>query len=454
MLGLILTIAAIALVIFLMNKKVPTLLVFLLMGFALALGITIFTKTSVASATTGNLFLDVFESFKETFASSFASTGMAMIPIYAYSVYMNKINASQALGTIISKPIEKSKNPYFIGVLIAIVVCGIMRVAIVSAFAIMALFLSTLYPALTRAGLSRQSAISAIFIGTCFDWGPADFVIAQMSSGIEGFSIADYFVSASLRVVPFVLLIVALTSGFIMQFVDKKSGYVFGSHRPEESAEAGLSAVPKLYAILPLLPLILILVFSPLFGLGISLSVMGAVTISFLIVLAVEIIRTKKLLVNLSNGMSWFSGMGEAMTGVFTLVAAAQFFAKMLGMLNGFSFLIDTAMSVGMSGYLLLIVFGILMFAMCLMTGGGGVVGITLAPQLAAISSSLGISLYSAFLPMQLANGCRAMNLGTSPHMQYVSKTADCSFADILKRCAMPCVIMYASSFVLALIIL
>ena len=161
-----LLLAVIILAIVLVNKKLNAQLVFLFLGFLLALGITVTTGTSVANSSTGNLFLDIFEGLKEHFVSGFTSTGMAILPIYAYSNYMNKIGASQAMGELIAKPIANSKNPYLVGTFITIMIIGVSRIAIVSAFAIMALFLSTLYPALTKAGMSRQSAISAIFLAT------------------------------------------------------------------------------------------------------------------------------------------------------------------------------------------------------------------------------------------------------------------------------------------------
>lgn len=455
MINLIITIALIILAIVLVNKKLNAQLVFLFLGFLLALGITVTTGTSVANSSTGNLFLDIFEGLKEHFVSGFTSTGMAILPIYAYSNYMNKIGASQAMGELIAKPIANSKNPYLVGTFITIMIIGVSRIAIVSAFAIMALFLSTLYPALTKAGMSRQSAISAIFLATCFDWGPADFVIAQMAGGIEGFSVTDYFVNASIRVVPFVLILTALVSGPIFQFIDKKSGYQLGDHRPAEEVGAAKSNVPKFYAILPLLPLFIILLFSPIFKLGITVSPFTAVTVSVVIVFLIDLIRRKDFRTCFNEMQSWFAGMGPAYANIVSLLCCVQYFAAMLNKLNGFTYLVNAVLGAGVNGFILLVIFGLLMFVASLGLGGGGVVAITLAPQLSNIASILGISMYAAFLPMQIANGCRSINLGTSAHMQYVVKESQSPNAiPIVVRCLPPFLIMYAASFILSLIIL
>jgi DcuC family C4-dicarboxylate transporter len=266
---------------------------------------------------------------------------------------------------------------------------------------------------------------------------------------------ADYFVNGSLRVVPIVLVIVSLTSGFIMQFIDKRSGYVYGSHIPEEAAAEGADApVPGFYAIFPLLPLIIIIIFSPIFKTNINISVITAALLSIIIVFIAEVLRTKNIKDRTKDITQWINGMGEGFGSLLMMVITAQYFAGILGKLNGFRFLIDTALNAGISGILLLILFGALMFVMSVLQGGGGVVGITLAPTLMDVSSSMGISFYAAAIPMQLANGFRRLNLGTAVHMQYCMKSASCSAGAIIKRLVAPCVIMYVSAFIFSLILL
>ena len=171
-----------------------------------------------------------------------------------------------------------------------------------------------------------------------------------------------------------------------------------GEHRPDKEEEQTTEPLPKFYAVLPLLPLILILAFSPLFHTGISLSVMGAVVISVILVAVIEMLRKKQLRSCFNDILSWFTGMGTAFSNLLTLIICVQFFASMLGRLNGFTFLINTALNAGFNGYILLILFGLLMYMACLMLGDGGVMGITLAPQLLGIAASLGISPYAAIL--------------------------------------------------------
>ena len=458
MINLIITLALILACVVLIGKGYPNQFVFLFMGILVAIGITIAGGESVANASSGNIWLDVLEAVKEGFVSSFTSTGMSMLPIYAYSSYMSKIQASQVLGDLVARPIAKSKNPYFVGIFITILICGAMRIAIVSAFAIMALFIGTLYPALQRAGISRESAISAIFIGTCFDWGPADFVIAQHISGVMAggevpdLTVANYFLNASIKVVPFTLLITALVGGFVMQFMDKRSGYVFGSHIPQEEA-AVEHGNPAYYALLPIVPLVIVLIFSPIFMENTNLSVLAAVLISLFIVVMIEFIRKKNLKDRLKDLQTWISGLGDGFAQLLVMVIMSQFFAGMVGRLNGFKFLVDSALNAGMSGLLMVIFFGAMMF-LTVFLGGGAVVGITLAQTLPGIAASMGVSYYALQLPMQLAGGFRMINIGPSVHMQYIVKTADTTPKEILKRAVPLGILMYVTTFILSMIIL
>lgn len=151
------------LAVYLLQKKYSNTFVFLALSTILAIYYIAFTGNSPVETSSGLLILDIFEVFREQLTSSFSSVALSMLPIYGYSMYIDKIQASSVLGSIVAKPVSRAKNPYFVGVFIAIVICSIMRIAIVSAFAILALLFSTLYPAMLQAGLSKKTTISALF---------------------------------------------------------------------------------------------------------------------------------------------------------------------------------------------------------------------------------------------------------------------------------------------------
>jgi len=439
--------------VWLLQKGFISTYVFFSLGLILAVIIQITTGTSVAAASSGLLAFDIFEALKEQWIASFQTVGLSMLPIFGYSAYMNKIGASPVLGLVVSKPVKKSKNPYFVGVAIAIIVCGIMRIAIVSAFAIMALLFSTLYPAMLEAGLSKKTTISAIFLGTCFDWGPADFVVAQVLGGANQSDISGYFVSASLYVTPIALVCVALVSGFIMKWWDNRDGYVLGSDAPQEDI-ASLEKTPNWYLILPLLPMILIIVFSKVFFASISISVVAAVLISMIISLIVETIRKRNFAERVKDMCEWLTSMGGAFSNLFLMVVSIQFFAKMLAQLGGFTYLMNIVIDSGISGWFMILVIGLLVMVMAALMGDASAITAVLAGQVYTVATELGIPFYAAILPVQTANSFRCLCIGTGVHTQYCANYANCSSIDILKRCSIPCVIIFAITYLGSMLIL
>lgn len=446
MINLIISLIFVFLAVFLLQKKYPNTLVFLVLSFCLAIIYEVTTGQSPVAASSGNMIIDIFETFKEQLISSFASVGLSMLPIFGYSVYMEKINASVVLGSIVAKPVSKAKNPYFVGVFVAIIICSIMRIAIVSAFAILALLFSTLYPAMLRAGLSRKTTMAALFLGTCFDWGPADFVVAMVLSGADVNDIPGYFLNASVKVTPIVIVIVALVSGFFMQYFDKKEGYVFGSDSPADDAQI-LETPPKYYALLPLLPMFLIIIFSKVFFSNISISVVAAVLISLIISVSIELINKGHFAERLADVMVWFTGMGNGFANLLLMVASVQLFSNLLSKLNGFTWLIQQISSTGISGWVLIFIAGAFVILMAILIGEPSAISAIVANPIKIAADNMGIPFFAAIYPIQVANSFRCLSLGTGPHIQYCCKHAECNPLDIAKRTAIPCVIIYLLSF-------
>lgn len=453
MVNLIISLIFVFLAVYLLQKKYPNTIVFLVLSILLAIIYEVTTGQSPVATSSGNMVIDIFETFKEQLITSFASVGLAMLPIFGYSVYMEKINASVVLGSIVAKPVAKAKNPYFVGVFVAVIICSIMRIAIVSAFAILALLFSTLYPAMLRAGLSKKTAMAALFLGTCFDWGPADFVVAIVMSGAGVDDIPGYFLNASVRVTPIVIIITAVLAGFCMQYFDKKEGYILGSDAPCGDSEM-IDTPPKYYAILPLLPMFFIIIFSKVFFSNISISVVAAVVISIIITAFIEIINKGNISERLSDIMVWFTGMGNGFANLFLMCASVQLFSNLLSKLNGFTWLIKQICSIGISGWVLIFITGIFIILMAVLIGEPSAITAIVANPIKIAAENMGIPFFAAIYPIQVANSFRCLSLGTGPHIQYCCKEAGCSALDISKRAAIPCIIIYLTSFLGAYFIL
>lgn len=448
MVYLILSLLFVGLVIFLMNRGLKNTYVFLFVAFLAAIVFVVSHGQSPADPSSGSQILDIFEVLKNQMGKSFESVGLAMMPIYGYSLYMDKIKANSVLGRVAAKPVANSKNPYFVGVGVAIVVCAVMRIAIVSAFAIMTLLFTTLYPVMLKAGLSKKTAIASIFLGTCFDWGPADYVIAQLLGGAAGgtYSLADYFLDVSIYIVPAAIIATALTAGLIMKYWDKKDGYVLGSDSPKDS-EAEADGLPSYYALLPLLPMVLIIIFSKVFFQKVSISVVAAVVISMIVSLVVETARKQNFKERVADMNIWLTGMGKAFADLYMLVVSIQLFAGMLAKLGGFTWAMDKIMHTGISGWAMVFIFGLFIIMINVLIGNGTAITTVLAGQVETIATSLGLPFYALLLPVQTCNAFRCLSIGTGPHTQFCTNFAGCTAMDIVKRTALSCAIIFAITF-------
>ena len=170
-------------------------------------------------------------------------------------------------------------------------------ISIPSAAGLGLLLMASVFPILVSLGVSRLSAVSLITATTAFGIGPASAIALSAASVIE-MDITGFFFQFQIpKVIP---LSIALTISyfFVNRYYDKKNNLVnleeVGVHHKNESKETA----PGIYAILPILPLVLLLVFSDFVGLFepvIKLDTNAAMILGLFAALLFELIRLKDL---------------------------------------------------------------------------------------------------------------------------------------------------------------
>ena len=86
-------------------------------------------------------------------------------------------------------------------------------------------------------------------------------------------------------------------------------------------------AAPKWYAIFPVLPIVLLIIFSKLVVTSIKLDTISALFMVWVGVVIVEIIRTKSVKKVFKDAMAMFQSMGKMFAGIVALIICAEFFA-------------------------------------------------------------------------------------------------------------------------------
>ena len=220
---------------------------------------------------TGFMGFDLFELIRSLFSNRVAGLGLNIMAVGGFARFMDKIGASNALVNLTITPLLKLKSPYI--VMSACWVLGMfLGLAINSASGLAMLLMVTMFPILVALGVSRIAATAAIATTLCLDWSPAD-TGTILAAEICGLNPVVYWHTYQIPIACLVIPVVAVVHYFTQKIMDKRDGHVVRPMRSEDVAvhaenaaekEAMTSHPPKIFAILPVIPLALILIFSPL----------------------------------------------------------------------------------------------------------------------------------------------------------------------------------------------
>ncbi|MCP4044542.1 MAG: anaerobic C4-dicarboxylate transporter DcuC, partial [Gammaproteobacteria bacterium] len=279
----IVALVIIAITIFLIVKRYQTHATLFISGFALLttahMARTWSGGSGIEESITGLFAFDLFAMVSEAFSSRVARIGMIIMAAGGFAKYMSEISASRALVNLSIKPLSRVSNPY---VLLAITyVAGqVLNIFIPSAAGLAMLLLVAMYPTLVKLGIRPVAAAAVIGTTACLDLGPAS-PAANVASETIGISPIEYFVRFQLKISAVVIPVVAIAHFFWQRRCDKREANPVETLRndlPDKLEDQ--KEPPFVYALLPILPLVLLFVFSPLVVDKIRLDVVTSMLIS------------------------------------------------------------------------------------------------------------------------------------------------------------------------------
>lgn len=355
MIQILATLVLLGLLIFSIVKKYKTSVVLLALSLVAYAGLTIANGSVMGDATSGSAFFDIFEMIRKSASGTMGGNVLIIMSLYGYIVYMQHIKASEMFATLVAAPLKKLKKPYLMAALM-VVVGNIIKIVIPSGISVAALMLATLYPVLLQIGCSKATAASAVLLSYFTCWGPSDASLytALSLAGIEDVSVAEWFVTSQIPVMLVTLIAVALIFIPISKFFDKREN----AEKSDEVLEVKSAkdiGVPYFYALLPLLPLLTILIFSELIAKSIVVSVVAASYFSLIVAIIIHTICQRKFS-ECFNGVSVvFDGMGDYFKGPGILLVFGTLFAGALNSIGGMKLIVG-AIS-GISGGTVLAIF-------------------------------------------------------------------------------------------------
>ena len=351
---------------------------------------------------TGFILFDAFEALKNSTAKNVAAIGMIIMSAGGYAEYMNHIGAGEAMVRLCVAPLKKIGSPYLV-LALAYTIGQILNIFIPSAAGLAVLLMATIYPILTALGVSRLSAVSVIATTACLDLGPASGAtnIASETSAIDTMV---YFVKYQMSVaIPIILVITAVH--FMIQKRADKALTAESPVQADKKQPDTQHSVPACYALLPVIPLILLMVFNDFVVKSVSMNVVTAMLISLCISMILEIFVKRSPKETCKGIQAFFNGMGKQFATTVTLIIAAELFSNGLQAIGLINTIIEGARNMGFGAVPMTVIMVIIISATAFVTGSGNAAFLSFSAVVPAISQSFGVDAVVLCLSMQLAAG-------------------------------------------------
>lgn len=403
---------------------------------------------------TGFGLFDIFLKFKDTIIAQVSSAGIVIMILFGYSGYMNAIGANQMAVNFLVKPLMKIKRKSLF-VPVVFLIGNLMSLVVPSASSLAIILMSILYPMLASMGISSLTAAGVIAMTATIMPTPlgADNVIA---ANTLGYDVLNYVVWNAKISLPS-LLIIAVAQYFWQKYCDKKEGEAaYVSLNEEGLSKQKEFDVPKFYAILPILPLLLIVGvgIAGMFIKGITMDIFVLTFISFFIAVLVETLRLKSFKKVQDTAVEMFKGMGQGFSQVVMLVVGGSLFTsaiQTLGIIDSIMASVEASSSAGIVTTLIFsgatTLFGIL-------SGGGLAMFYAVIELIPGIAEKAGIDGILISLPMQMiANLTRTIS-PVAAVVMIAASTVGVSPIRILKRTSVPTIIGIISVIVLSILLL
>ena len=372
-------------------KPQPVLVIggFILMYVAVVLG---YGKILAPKASTGAILFDTFQFMSQTLSSRAAKLGLNIMCVGAFARYMDKIGASRALVRMTIKPLLKLKSPYL--VLAFSWILGLcIGLCINSASGLAMLLMVTVFPILVGLGVSRIAATAAVASTLCFDWSPSD-TGTILSAETAGLNPVIYWTDYQVPIVIVAFFVVGVLFYFSQKYMDKRDGHIVTPMDVSDNVPSDDPAdkAPAIYALLPIVPLALILSFSPLWITSVKVNIINAMMIGLAIGMIAEFIRTRNLKEVCAGVQAFFDGMGMQMANVVTLIVAGQVFAQGLMSMGVIDTLIKSSQNAGFSPMLMMVVMVSIIAVSSVVMGSGNAPFFAFAALTPAVAQARGIA--------------------------------------------------------------
>lgn len=418
-------------------KRYPTHIVLFASGLvmtAIAIVCGVENILPKGAKSTGFIWFDMIDLMRIASIKQVGGIGMIIMVAGGFAKYMEVIGASGALVHVCVAPLKAMRSPYLVMAL-CYVLGAAMAPVVPSHGGLAMLLLTTVYPILLSLGVSPAGAAAAIFCSGTIGMGPGTGT-ALFAAKIANIEPIIYFVHYQLPVAIPTIISIAVLNIFVQKYYDRKNDDIYEASAI--SADKAPPVGPRWYAFMPVLPIVLLCIFSKLGYQAIQLTTVTALFLSWVLGVIIELIRVRDVRKVFGDAMHMLKAMGSLFTSIVALIIAAEIFAtgiKLTGLIDillkgasagGFGV---TGMSAVLSGLIALVAF----------LTGSGVGALTSLGSLATdVATGLGGSVTQLISSMQFTAG---LARGVSPVAGatiVVAAAAGITPVAIIRRTAIP----------------
>ncbi|ENM5750973.1 C4-dicarboxylate transporter DcuC [Vibrio mimicus] len=352
--------------------------------------------------TSGATVVDFFLVIQSISSSTLANLGLIIMAVGGFSKYMGHIGAANALVKVTTKPLSVISNPYVI-LALAYLLGQFLNVFIPSAVGLAMLLLVALYPVLVSIGCTPASVAAVLATTACLDLGPASGA-SNKAAEVIGIDAASYFVEHQLFVGICTALVIAALHFVSQKWFDKRDEKNGVSYELQEKEDTSRDA-PIWFAVLPVLPLVLLLTFSKFAITSIKIDVVTAMFISLAVAMLCDFIYSKNGRAVAASLKVYLQGMGDVFASVVSLIIAAQTFVIGLEGIGFISGMLGVATHLGFGYTMMVIMLVGIIGVTALMSGSGNAAFFSFSNLAPEVATHVGVSTAALALPMQLSAG-------------------------------------------------
>lgn len=386
-------------------------------------------------SSSGAFIVDIFLIIKATFSSTLASLGLVIMAAGGFSRYMSHIGAAHAMVQVSTKPLSLIKSPYLM-LALAYIVGQILNIFIPSAAGLALLLLVAMYPALVGAGCNPVATAAVLATTACLDLGPASGN-SNKAAQVINIDEASYFIQNQLPVAVFVMIVIAVLHFFTQRFFDKKDAQK-GVKYTFNVDDTTQKDVPKWFAILPVIPLALLLIFSELVVSSIKIDVVTAMFIGLFISMIADFIYCKDIKKVSQSIKVFFQGMGDIFASVVSLLVAAQVFIVGLRTTGFIDLLLSATSGIGLGYVAMVMVLVAIIGLVAFLSGSGNAAFYSFSDLAPDVAANVAAPVAAVVVPMQLSAGLFRSMSPVAGVVIACAGVADVSPIEVVKRTTVP----------------